>query len=171
MTGEPRASRPHMPGYGLLDAPGGQGLLPWSWAEERLLSTRNYWLATIHPQGRPHVMPVWGVWLEGAFYFSSGIRSRKVRNLESNPHCTVCTDQPEQPVILEGTAARVSDIRRIQDVARIYNEKYQWNLVATQAGVQDDQGNGGPLYAVTPRLVFGFYEDLAGSATRWSFEH
>jgi hypothetical protein len=158
-----------MPGYGLLDAQSGRGLLPWSWAEERLAGAQLL-DATIHPKGMPHVMPVWGIWLKGAFYFSSGIRSRKVRNLESNPHCTVCTDQPAEPVILEGMAARVSDAGWIEEVARIYNEKYHWELVATDAGVQDDQGNGGPIYAVTPNLVFGFYEDLSGSATRWSFE-
>jgi Pyridoxamine 5'-phosphate oxidase len=167
--GVPRASRPYMPGYGLLDAQSGAGLLPWSWAEERLVKARSYWVATVRPEGRPHVMPVWGIWLKGAFYFSSGVHSRKVRNLENNPHCTVCTDQPVEPVILEGTASRVSDWHLLQEVASLYNEKYQWNLEVTQGGVQDEGGNGGPVIAVVPRVVFGFYEELSGSATRWSF--
>ena len=59
---EPRSGRPHMPGYGILGPDGGTGLLPWSWAEERLRDSRNYWLATVRPDGRPHVMPVWAVW-------------------------------------------------------------------------------------------------------------
>jgi hypothetical protein len=46
----PKSSRPYMPGYGLLDAAQGTGLLPWSWAEERLESSHDYWLATLRPQ-------------------------------------------------------------------------------------------------------------------------
>src|SRR6266487_1604299 len=83
---EPSAARPHMPGYGLLPADKGSGLLPWSWALERLRNSRNYWLTTVWPDGRPHVMPVWAVWLdgpkqEGTLWFSSGLRSRKIRNI------------------------------------------------------------------------------------------
>ena len=56
---EPRSSRPHMPGYGTLGPEEGTGLLPWSWAVERLKASRNDWLATVRPEGGPHVMPVW----------------------------------------------------------------------------------------------------------------
>ena len=76
----PKASRPFMPGYGILDADSGRGLLPWSWAVERLSKSRNYWIASTWPDGRPHCVPVWGVWLDDGFYFSSGERSRKARN-------------------------------------------------------------------------------------------
>ncbi len=62
---EPIASRPHMPGYGVVGAEEGSGLLPWSWARSRLEHSRNYWVATTWPDGRPHVMPVWGVWQDG----------------------------------------------------------------------------------------------------------
>ena len=55
---QPKASRPHMPGYGILDANSGKGLLPWSWATERLAKARNYWVATTRPDGNPHAMPV-----------------------------------------------------------------------------------------------------------------
>lgn len=83
---QPRASRPHMPGYGILAADQGSGLLPWSWASERLAEAHNYFVATTRPDGRPHVMPVWGLWLDDTFYFSTGRESRKARNLEGNPH-------------------------------------------------------------------------------------
>ena len=51
---EPKASRPYMPGYGILDAQSGKGLLPWSWAVERLSDGHNYWVETTRPDGRPH---------------------------------------------------------------------------------------------------------------------
>jgi hypothetical protein len=56
----PKASRPHMPGYGIVPADSGDGLLEWAWAVERLNRSRNYWIATARPDGRPHVAPVWG---------------------------------------------------------------------------------------------------------------
>lgn len=55
---EPTPSRPHMPGYGLPN--GSEGLMPWSWAEERLQGSHNYWLATVRPDGRPHLMVIGG---------------------------------------------------------------------------------------------------------------
>jgi hypothetical protein len=55
---QPRASRPYMPDNGVVGPAEGRGLLPWSWAEERLIASHNYWVATVWPDGRPHVMPV-----------------------------------------------------------------------------------------------------------------
>jgi hypothetical protein len=64
-----------MPGYGMQRADEGTGLLPWSWAVERLTASHDYWLATTWlGKGSPHVMPVWGVWWEDALWFSSGLR-------------------------------------------------------------------------------------------------
>ncbi|MEU4668583.1 hypothetical protein AB0F91_11525 [Amycolatopsis sp. NPDC023774] len=51
----PTATRPHMPGYGI--APASAGLLPWHWADERLRTSHDYWLATVTPAGLPHLMP------------------------------------------------------------------------------------------------------------------
>jgi hypothetical protein len=56
--------------------------MPWTWAEERLGESHNYWIATSRPDGRPHLMVIWGLWLDGVFYFSTGGQSRKARNLE-----------------------------------------------------------------------------------------
>ena len=81
-TKGPKASRPHMPGYGL--PAGTKGLLSWQWAEQRLKKSHNYWISTVRPDCTPHLMIVWGLWLNGAFYFSSGAQSRKAKNLAHN---------------------------------------------------------------------------------------
>ena len=65
-----------MPGYGILPADRGSGLIPWAEAERRLAAAHDHWLATVHPDGRPHVMPVWGVWLGGRLWFSCAVGSR-----------------------------------------------------------------------------------------------
>jgi hypothetical protein len=96
-----------MPGYGLLDAAQGAGLLPWSWAVERLERSHDYWVATVDGDGRPHVMPVWGVWTDDALWFSSSRGSRKARNLAANAHCAITTDNAYEPVVIEGEAALI----------------------------------------------------------------
>src|ERR1700761_2999369 len=108
MPAVPVAMRPWMPGYGTLPADQGTGLLPWSWAEQRLRDSHDYWLPTSWPDGRPHVMPVWGMWLEGALWFSSSRGSRKARNLRARAHCVGTTDQPKDPAVLDGHAEAVT---------------------------------------------------------------
>ena len=164
---EPRASRPDMPGYGLAPEDGGKGLLRWAWARERLERTRNYWLATARPDGTPHLAPVWGVWLDGAFYFSTSPSSRKARNLAANPRCTITADDPRDAVIVEGTVGALDDAVVNGRVVEVYNAKYGWNYEASE-----------PFYVLRPRTVFGFIEnsddgpgsgDFSTTATRWTF--
>ncbi len=158
---EPDARRPHMPGYGLLAADEGRGLLPWSWAVERLRDGKNYWLSSVRPDGAPHAMAVWGVWIGGAFYFSTGERTRKVRNLEREPRCVLTTERADEPVIVEGRVERVADSGLLDRVRGIYREKYG------MAYPEDSN-----VYAVRPRVVFGMIEnpdEFPGSATRWEF--
>lgn len=78
---EPRRSRPAFgPSYGISTDE--DGMLEWSWADARLSASRNYWVASTSPDGRPSVVPVWGVWVDGAVYFGTDSQSRKAKNLE-----------------------------------------------------------------------------------------
>jgi len=162
--GDPVASRPHMPGYGTLGPEEGSGLLPWAWAQERLGAARDYWVATVWPDGRPHVMPVWGVWREGAAWFSSSPSSRKARNLAARPDVVVTTDDPRQPVALEGRAERVTDAAAIERFTAWVNAKYD-----TELPVSFFTDNA--CFRVAPRRVIGLDEaDFPGSPTRWVFD-
>jgi hypothetical protein len=168
MDQQPRAERPYMPEYGISRSK--DGLLTWEWAEERLKASRNYWLATVRPDRRPHIMPVWGVWLDGAFYFSTGAESRKARNLGVNGSCTVTTEDPTGPVILEGSAGRVTETPSLERMVEVYSAKYDHPLQVRGGEVVDDQGYGGPVFVVRPDRAIGMQErDLANSATRWVF--
>src|ERR1700731_1334237 len=93
----PQATRPYIPGYGLPKSK--KGLLQWKWAEERLKKSRQYWIATTRPDGRPHVMVIWALWMDDLLYFSTGSNSRKVQNLANKRHCTICSDKADQAVI------------------------------------------------------------------------
>ncbi len=153
----PRPTRPQMPGYGVPS--GTKGLLPWKWAERRLKNSHNYFLSTVRPDGSPHVMPIWGIWFEGAFYFSTGRESVKARNLAAHPRCVVCNELAHEAVIVEGVAVEITpDLKRLGPP---YEKKYPgWKL----------DPNLGPIFRVRPAVAFGMYEEkFQQSATRWKF--
>ena len=155
---DPTPSRPHMPGYGIAEST--EGILPWSWARERLERSRNYWVATMHPGGRPHLMPVWAVWLQGVLYFSTARTSRKARNLFANPNCSVSTERGDEAVILEGPATVSEDPDVLRPAWDAYKAKYDWSL------------EGESMFVLRPRVAFAFIEradQFVTAATRWRF--
>ena len=93
---EPRSSRPHMPGYGILGPTEGTGLLPWSWA----------------------------VWDQDHLWFSSSLGSRKIRNLRADPRCTITTENAASPVVVEGVAEIVTDPPALERLLALENAEY-----------------------------------------------
>ena len=162
---EPKATRPHAPGYGLPKT--SKGLLPWKWAADRLSRSREYWIVTTRPNGAPHAMVVWGLWWENEFCFSTGSQSRKSRNLDKNPKCVVCNEDASEAVIVEGVAKRMKDPSRIREFMAKYGPKYKLDM----AGMADDLISlKEPVFVVKPKKVFGLTEKtFATSATRWKF--
>jgi PPOX class probable F420-dependent enzyme len=159
----PRAERPYMPGYGMLPPDQGTGLLPWSWAEERILAARNLWVATLFPDGRPQLSAVWGTWHAGQVLFTCAPTSAKARNLARDPRITVSTEDANDPVVVEGTAREVADRAGWADCVAALNAKYPGSY---------EVGEGEPsgIYLVTPVRAFGLrHEDFTGSPTRWTF--
>jgi len=154
-----------MPGYGLLDPIQGTGLLPWTWAVERLERSHDYWVATVRPDARPHVMPVWGVWMDEALWFSSSRSSRKARNLDANVHCAIATDNAYEPVVIEGEAALINDLAKIGSFVAELNRKYQTDYSVDFFNPMDNA-----CYQVRPVWAFGLTEaDFTGTPTRWTF--
>ena len=148
-----------MPGYGLPESQ--KGLLPWAWAKQRLEKSHNYWIATSRPDGSPHLMVIWGLWMDGAFLFSTGEKSRKGRNLAHNPRCVIGTDKSPEAVIVEGIVELNNDAKLRKKFNREYQKKYKWDMSAFKD----------PVYVVRPGVAFGFYEkDFIGKATRWNFD-
>jgi nitroimidazol reductase NimA-like FMN-containing flavoprotein (pyridoxamine 5'-phosphate oxidase superfamily) len=167
MTGEstvsaalPAPTRPHMPGYGIKAEP--EGMLPWCWADARLSESRNYWICTTRPDGRPHAAPVWGVWLDGALYFGSGERSVKTRNLAANPAVVAHVESGDDVVIVEGVTEMRLDLdpALFERIADVYAAKYD--------GFKPSASE--PLFVVRPRVVFAWMEkSYPDTATRWRF--
>jgi hypothetical protein len=162
---EPESSRPYAPGYGLPE--GNRGLLSWSWAEQRLKKSHNYWITTVKPDGSPHTMVVWGLWRDGRFLFSTGGKSRKARNLAQNPNCVVCTEHAHEAVIVEGKA-EIADVPARRKFLPPYERKYKFDMSAMKDDILSMKE---PVFAVRPRVAFGLYEkEFIGKATRWKFQ-
>lgn len=160
----PKASRPHAPGY---FPEGKKGLLPWSWAEQRLKKSHNYWVTTVKPDASPHTMVVWGLWQDGRFLFSTGSTSRKARNLAENPKCVICTELANEAIILQG-AAEIADLAARKKFLPAYERKYKWDMSSMKADILSMKE---PIFAIRPRIVFGFWEKyFQEKSTRWKFE-
>jgi len=155
----PAASRPYMPGYDMMFRKE-NGPLSWTWAVDHLSKARNYFLSTTCSDGRPHVMPVWGVWLDRAFYFSTGRRSRKSKNLSLNSHCVVCPENASEVIILEGAAREIREKSLRTRFAAAYKRKYDWDMTDSKE----------PIYGVQPRVIFGITENAEANPTRWRFK-
>lgn len=135
-----------------FSSPGAKAL-PWTDALRQLQSAEVMWLATVTPEGRPHVVPLIAVWVGGALYFSTGEDERKARNLRSNAHVTIATGTDVLAegldIVLEGEAALVRDAAKVRRVAKAYVAKYGegWRLPGIDGVV---------TFEVTPRKAFGF---------------
>ncbi|MSQ05623.1 MAG: pyridoxamine 5'-phosphate oxidase [Dehalococcoidia bacterium] len=156
---EPVPGRLRVPAsYGIAKGSGPQMLL-WEEVQNRLRHARNYWLATTRPDGRPHAMPVWGLWRSDGFYFGTDAASRKGRNLEANPACTVHLESGDDGVIVEGPMEAVQDSALLQAFVDAYWQKYQIRPDVKDAATR--------VYRLRPATAFAWKErDFPRSATR-----
>ena len=98
---QPSLDRPQVPtGYGVPNSD--DGMLEWAEVEERLRSSTEYWMATTRPDGRPHVVPRWGVWMDGRFWYDGARDTIHARNLALNSACALHLEDGRQAVIVEG---------------------------------------------------------------------
>jgi nitroimidazol reductase NimA-like FMN-containing flavoprotein (pyridoxamine 5'-phosphate oxidase superfamily) len=153
---------------------GNAAATPPAWADiERLLTEAQlYWIITVRADGRPHAVPLVGVWQRGAFAFCTGAEEQKQRNLDGNPHVAVTTGSTGasgwdsgKDVVVEGEAVRVTDPAELQRLAAAWFAKYgdDWRYevrgeeFAELSRSGDGTGGRARVYTVAPAkvLVFG----------------
>jgi PPOX class probable F420-dependent enzyme len=149
------------PSYGTgKEEPG--TLLPWHEVERWIAKSRNYWVSTTRADGRPHAMPVWGVWLERALWFSTHPESVKGRNIARDPRIVLHLESGDDVAILEG-AAEPHDPAALEAFIDAYERKYGYRI---ETG---DRTMG--IHRLPPSSVVAWREaDFPGSATRWVFD-
>lgn len=120
-------------------------------------------------------MPVFGVWIDDALYFTSGETSRKAKNLVRSPHCVITASVPTLDLIVEGEAMKVTNEAKLHRVVDAYASKYGWRLTVRDGTLFADFGapSAGPppydAYELTPSMAFGFGIVEPFGATRWRF--
>ena len=154
--------------------------IPWSRPLEQLKAFQagpgtSIWLSTSSPDGRPHTAGVGAVWLDDRFYFTSGPRMRKSRNLAANPRCAVSVSLADIDVVVEGTAKKVSDMKTLERVVKVY-VSLGWPAEAADGAItapfSAPSAGRGPwdLYALTATTAVGVATKEPHGATRWHFD-
>jgi general stress protein 26 len=148
----------------------------WTQGRRELQEAEVYWLSTLHPDGRPHVTPLLGVWLDGAMYFCTGPNERKAKNLAHNSSCVLTTGRNALEgldIVVEGRAIETTDEAELRSVADTFESKYGAHFTAsdgTWSGLGDAMRGGEALvYRVAPSMAFGFGKGDRYSQTRWGF--
>jgi hypothetical protein len=109
---------------------------------ERLEGEANVWLATTRPDGRPHLVPIWFVWLGNEIYILTTLSTVKAKNLLANPHASVALENGNQPVIAECTARRLESPYS-PELASAFWTKYEWDIT--------HDGEYNAMFALTPQ--------------------
>jgi pyridoxine/pyridoxamine 5'-phosphate oxidase len=146
----------------------------WDEAREMLAAAEIFWIATVRPDGRPHVTPLLAVWLEDALHFTTGAGERKARNLKASPHTTLTTGTNALghglDLVVEGEALRVTDDAALTRIAEAYTVKYgaNWAFTARDGELHHAEGGAALAFRVTPVTAYGFRKGTY-SQTRWRF--
>jgi hypothetical protein len=157
----PIASRPKIPPeYGIPKDK--QGLLSWSHVTERMTQAMHYWLGTVNADGRPHVTPVDGIWLDDKLYFGGSPQTRHNRNLSANPAVTIHLESSEDVVILHGDVQLQTPDRALAlELTKASAQKYGY-------GPSPEEYEQTGVYIFQPHTAFA-WKQFPRDVTRWQF--
>ena len=165
---EPVRDRAVVPdGYGVPDS--GDGLLEWPVVENRLEASLNYWMATTRPNGMPHVVPRWGVWLDGRLWYDGAPTTVHVKNLERDASCVLHLEDGRQAVIVEGRseAARPPGPALGARLSEAMSAKYGGHGYTPGPDSWEGPDSGG-LRVFTPSKAMAWFE-FPKDVTRFTF--
>ncbi len=134
------------------------------------------WLATIDADGRPHVTGVGAFWDDGGWWVITSRSSRKGRNMERDPRCSLSVAVQELDVTIEGVAALVEDpevVARLAGVAAAEGWPASPDGTGTAITAEYSAPSAGPppwhVYRITPTAATALLTVEPGGATRWTF--
>ncbi|RJQ80431.1 pyridoxamine 5'-phosphate oxidase family protein [Pseudonocardiaceae bacterium YIM PH 21723] len=145
---------------------------PWDETERVLRAAQLYWLTTVRADGRPHVTPLIGVFVDDAVHFCTGLDEQKTRNLAHAAQVAITTGGNSWAagldVVVEGTARRIEDRPTLHKVAGAYLDKYgePWNFTAGDGVLtHPDDENVAALFRVEPDKVLAFAKQPHGQTS------
>ena len=162
---------------GMLDTRFSEATEPVSWQQvsDALAGAELYWLTTIRTDGRPHITPLVGAWVDDGFVFCTGPEEQKARNLEHGTAVAVTTGvntwKDGLDVVVEGSAQRLTGMQALTPLADVIREKYHgdWDFTPDDDGFghTDTQGAShiAHVFRVAPTKVFAFAKSPHGQTT------
>jgi general stress protein 26 len=146
---------------------------PWAEVVDVLSRSEMFWLSTVRGDGRPHVTPLPAIWLDGALHICTGAGEQKAKNLESDPRCILTTGTNQfrsgLDVVVEGTAARVTDAEQLQRLAAMWRSKLDWPFEVADGAFRDAEGHRALVFGIAPTKVLSFGKGEPYSQTRYRF--
>ena len=157
----PEPERMNLPaGYGDFEPFTIESAPDWDDFEGTLERSRNYWVAVTDEHG-PHTVPVWGLWIDGVFIFSTDRLSRKGQALANGGVCVIHLESGDDVIIVHGRAERLP-VPQYEMFVAAYDRKYGVLL--------DPEDRAQVLYRVVPFVAYSWLErDFQRTAVRWSF--
>lgn len=154
-------------GYGVPAT--SDGLLDWSDVEARLVSAPQYWMATTRSDGRPHVVPRWGVWVEGRLWYDGAPSTVHARNLTASSACTLHLEDGWQAVIIDGTSQPASSpgLDLGARLSAAFASKYAARGYQPEPDAWEGPGAGG-LTVFIPHKALAWF-DFPNDVTRFRF--
>jgi hypothetical protein len=160
---EPSRERPDSPpkSYGVPRR--GGTFIEWAHVIDRLTTAEGYWLGTVTPDVRPHVVPIWGCFVAGDLYLETGAPGTiKNRNLRGNRNVFVHLDDVNDVVLIRGTAVEISPSPELgAALAVAMSGKYDG-----YDPTPDSWDNGG-MWRIEPTSVIAW--TTMPTSTRWRF--
>lgn len=135
------------------------------------------WLATIDPDGSPHVTGIGTLWLDDSFWFETGEGTRKGRNLARDPRCTLSVALHEFDLVVEGEARKITDPPTVARLASMWAAE-GWPARVDDTGTALTAEFSAPSAGRPPWHVYRLHIRSATAlgtvepygATRWRFE-
>jgi len=133
------------------------------------------WLTTLNADGGPHVTAIGALYVDGAFWFETGERTRKGRNLARDPRCALSVATEPFDLVVEGRAERVTDPATVAAMAARWAP--EWPVSVDESGQALTAEFSAPSAGPPPWHVYRLRVDSAtavgtvepGGATRWKF--
>ncbi|MGE2815894.1 pyridoxamine 5'-phosphate oxidase family protein [Mycobacterium heidelbergense] len=133
------------------------------------------WLTTINPDGSPHVMPLGVLPWDVSWYFTSGLATRKSRNLARDPRCVLSVATDPFDLVVEGLAQRVTDAGELASVAEVFARGgWPCRVEGDALTAEFSAPSAGPapwhLYRVQPATVFALGTSEPYGATKFQLD-
>jgi hypothetical protein len=166
----PKVTRPKFP-KGYVDRP--VSYLTWDWVAAQLTESKNYWLCSVRPPtpeapaGRPHVIPRWGVFVDGKVYYDGSPETRHGRNIESNPFISVHLENGTEAIMLEGTSRPAG--KPSSELGKRLSQEYKKKYKDLGYAPEPNSWDGGGLYVFTPRQCIA-WSKFNENPTKFVFE-